>query len=138
MTEQTILQGDCLEVLRTLATNSVDSIVADPPAGIAFMSKSWDHDKGGRDNWIAWLSSVMTEALRVLKPGGHALIWSIPRTSHWTALALENAGFEIRDTILHVTGSGMPKSHNVKKAVEAEIIRQLQQQGIEFTGWSDE
>jgi site-specific DNA-methyltransferase (adenine-specific) len=82
------------------------------------MSKDWDKDKGGRDQWVSWLTEIMTEARRVLKPGGHAVVWSMPRTSHWTGYALENAGFEIRDTIEHLYGEGMPKSHNISKAID--------------------
>lgn len=104
--------GDCLGVLKTLPANSIDACVTDPPAGIAFMGKSWDRDKGGRDAWIAWMTEVARECLRVLKPGGHALVWAIPRTSHWTATAWENAGFEVRDRIAHLHGQGFPKSSN--------------------------
>lgn len=111
-------QGDALEVLRTMPAESVDAIVTDPPAGIAFMGKEWDRDKGGRDAWIAWLGAIMTEARRVLKPGGHALVWSLPRTSHWTGMALEDAGFEVRDVIAHLFGSGFPKSLDVSKGVD--------------------
>jgi hypothetical protein len=85
------------------------------------MGKSWDNDKGGRDQWIAWLTSIMKEALRVLKPGGHCLVWALPRTSHWTATALENAGFEIRDVIHHLFGSGFPKSLDVSKAIDTHF-----------------
>lgn len=100
-----IIHGDSLEILKTLADNSVDALVCDPPAGIGFMqsnTRTWDSDKGGRDQWVAWLSSIMSEAYRMLKPGAHGLVWSLPRTSHWTALALEEAGFEIRDNIYHL------------------------------------
>lgn len=117
MTSQ-LLQGDALTVLKTLPAYSVDAIVTDPPAGISFMGKEWDTSKGGRDQWVSWLAAIFTEARRVLKPGGHALVWSIPRTSHWTAYALENAGYEIRDAILHLNGEGMPKSHNISKAID--------------------
>lgn len=113
-----LLQGDCLDILKTLEDNSIDAIVTDPPAGISFMGKSWDTDKGGRDNWIKWMQEVATECKRVLKPGGHAFVWAIPRTSHWTATAWENAGFEIRDVVAHVFGSGFPKSHNIGKNIE--------------------
>jgi len=102
--------------LHALASSSVDSIVTDPPAGIGFMGKEWDGNKGGRDQWIAWLSSVMAECLRVLKPGGHALVWALPRTSHWTATAIEDAGFEIRDVHHHIFGTGFPKSLTSKSA----------------------
>lgn len=113
-----MLNGDCLELLKTLPDDSVDSLVTDPPAGISFMGKSWDEDKGGRKQWIAWMSEVMVECLRVLKPGAHGLVWAIPRTSHWTATALEDAGFEIRDVVTHIFGSGFPKSHDISKAFD--------------------
>jgi hypothetical protein len=110
--------GDCLEVLKTLPDNSVDSVVTDPPAGIGFMGKSWDSDKGGKREWISWLTEVMVEVKRVLKPGAHGLIWALPRTSHWTAHAIEDAGFEIRDVITHVFGTGFPKSLDISKAID--------------------
>lgn len=110
-------RSDCLLALRTLPADSVDSIVTDPPAGIGFMGKGWDSDKGGRDHWVAWLASVMAECLRVLKPGGHAVVWALPRTSHWTATAIEDAGFEIRDVHHHIFGTGFPKSLNVSSVM---------------------
>jgi hypothetical protein len=113
-----LLNGDCLEVLKTFPANSVDSLVTDPPAGISFMGKAWDDDRGGRDEWIKWMSEVMAECLRVLKPGAHGLVWSIPRTSHWTAMALEDAGFEVRDCVTHLFGSGFPKSLDISKAID--------------------
>jgi len=103
--------------MKGIGAKSVDSIITDPPAGISFMGKAWDDDKGGRDQWIMWLSEVMRECNRVLKPGAHALVWSIPRTSHWTTTAIENAGFEIRDVVTHLFGSGFPKSLDVSKAI---------------------
>lgn len=114
----TLHHGDSLEVLKTLPDNSVDAIVCDPPAGIGFMGRDWDSNKGGRDAWIAWLSSIMKEGLRVLKPGGHALVWALPRTSHWTGMAVEDAGFELRERISHLFGSGFPKSMCVSKAID--------------------
>lgn len=179
-----VIQGDCLEVLKTFADGSVDSVVTDPPAGIEFMGSEWDTFRQGRlkayskpmapadnvregeqgfrermsanpsfqqkanarcaacqryrfsgtpcecevpdweldtstrDTFIAFMREVMAECLRVLKPGGHALVWAIPRTSHWTATAIEDAGFEIRDSIMHIFGQGFPKSHNVSKAID--------------------
>ena len=113
-----LIQGDCLEQLKTLPDCSVDSLVTDPPAGISFMGKDWDGDKGGRKQWIAWMTEVMSECMRVLKPGAHGLVWALPRTSHWTATALEDAGFRVKDSILHCFGSGFPKSTNVKKQAE--------------------
>lgn len=111
-------QQDCLERLKLMPDNSVDAIVTDPPAGIGFMNEEWDSNKGGRDQWMAWLTEVMKESLRVLKAGGHGLVWAIPRTSHWTAMALENAGFEIRDCVYHINAQGFPKSLNVSKAID--------------------
>jgi len=108
-----MILGDCLEVMKGLPGSVVDSLVTDPPAGISFMGKGWDSNKGGRDCWIAWLTEIMTECFRVLKPGAHGLVWALPRTSHWTATALENSGFEIRDIITHIFGSGFPKSLNL-------------------------
>lgn len=105
-----LLHGDGVYIEQVLAPNSIDSMVTDPPAGIDFMGKGWDSDKGGRDNWIAWLHAVVEPAFNVLKPGAHGLVWALPRTSHWTATALENAGFEIRDIVMHLFGTGFPKS----------------------------
>lgn len=110
--------GDCLDVLRTLPDESVDAVVTDPPAGISFMGRDWDGDLGGRDRWIAWHAERLAEAARVLKPGGHALVWALPRTSHWTAMAVEDAGLEIRDCLTHLFGSGFPKSLDVGKAID--------------------
>lgn len=116
-----VLAGDCLTILKTFEADSVDSIITDPPAGISFMGKSWDSDKGGRDEWVKWMAEVMSECLRVLKPGGHALVWAIPRTSHWTATAVENAGLEVRDVVTHLFGSGFPKSLNIEKATDGAV-----------------
>lgn len=113
-----LMQGDCLEQLKCLPRESVDALVTDPPAGIGFMGKEWDQDKGGRDAWIAWMRDVMREAYAVLKPGAHGLIWALPRTSHWTATALEDAGFEIRDVVTHLFGQGFPKSLDISKAID--------------------
>jgi len=113
-----VVTGDCLEVLKLIPDNTIDSLVTDPPAGIGFMHKEWDGDKGGRDKWIGWLATRMHECLRVLKPGGHALVWALPRTSHWTGTALEDAGFEVRDCVSYLFATGFPKSHNISKAIE--------------------
>jgi site-specific DNA-methyltransferase (adenine-specific) len=102
--------GDCLEVLKNIPDNSVDSIVTDPPYGLSFMNKKWDYDVPSTDIWI--------ECLRVLKPGGHLLSFSGSRTYHRMVVRIEDAGFEIRDQIMWVYGSGFPKSHNIGKAVD--------------------
>ncbi len=114
----TVHLGDCLDVMRTMEAESVDAVVTDPPAGISFMNASWDSNKGSRNQWIAWLTEVMEEALRVMKPGAHGLVWALPRTSHWTGMALEDAGFEVREKITHHFGSGFPKSANIGKNID--------------------
>ncbi len=116
----TLYQGDCLEIMPMLIEEGVlvDSIVTDPPAGISFMGKDWDDDKGGRKQWVEWMQGVQELAIQLIKGGGHSLTWSLPRTSHWTGWALENAGWEPRDTILHIFGSGFPKSLDISKALD--------------------
>ena len=117
----TVIHGDALELLRTLPDGCVDSIVTDPPSGIFFMGCHWDSNKGGRAQWVSWLTGITRECLRALKPGGHALFWAIPRTSHWTATAVEDGGFEIRDVVTHHFGSGMPHSKDASKAVDKKL-----------------
>jgi site-specific DNA-methyltransferase (adenine-specific) len=113
-----IIHGDCFEVLKNIPDNYFDSLISDPPAGISFMSKEFDHNKGGMLNWINWLSEIMAECLRVMKPGACGLVWSLPRTSHWTGMALELAGFRIID-ICHVAqGQGFPKSQDISKQID--------------------
>ena len=108
-----LINEDSKYALTGFKPNSVDSMVTDPPAGISFMGKEWDKDKGGKKQWIDWLSSILGKCKYSLKPGGHILVWAIPRTSHWTATAIEDAGFEIRDIINHIFGSGFPKSQGL-------------------------
>lgn len=117
----TLYKGDNALILPQLEDNSIDAIITDPPAGIAFMGKDWDKNKGGRDTWIAWMQEVATQCLRIIKPGGHALIWAIPRTSHWTATAWEDAGWEIRDKVYHAFASGFPKGLNIGKAIDRHL-----------------
>jgi site-specific DNA-methyltransferase (adenine-specific) len=106
--------GDCIEQMRQLPPNSVDSIVTDPPYELGFMGKSWD------STGIAYSVKMWDEALRVLKPGGHLLAFSGSRTYHRMACAIEDAGFEIRDQIMWVYGSGFPKSMDVSKAIDKQ------------------
>jgi site-specific DNA-methyltransferase (adenine-specific) len=110
--EAIIYQGNNLEVLPTLEDNSVDSIVCDPPYELGFMGKSWD------SSGIAYSVELWRECLRVLKPGGHLLAFGGTRTWHRLAVAIEDAGFEIRDNIAWLYGSGFPKSHNISKAID--------------------
>lgn len=119
MTDRAVLlEGDAANVRAVFAPGTVHSIVTDPPAGIGFMGKEWDSDRGGRDQWVAWLAEVMRGAHELLVPGGHALVWALPRTAHWTMTALEDAGFEVRDVVSHLFGTGFPKSLDVSKAID--------------------
>jgi site-specific DNA-methyltransferase (adenine-specific) len=110
MSEVRLLNGDCLVKLQELDDNSVDSIVTDPPYGIDFMGKKWDYDVPS--------TAVWEQCLRVLKPGGYLLAFAGTRTQHRMAVRIEDAGFEIRDMIAWVYGSGFPKSHNISKALD--------------------
>ena len=108
----TIYAGNNLDILPTLPDNSVDSIVCDPPYELGFMGKTWD------SSGIAYSVQLWRECLRVLKPGGHLLAFGGTRTWHRLAVAIEDAGFEIRDNIAWLYGSGFPKSHNISKAID--------------------
>jgi len=105
-----LICGDSLAVMPTLAENSIDAIVTDPPYGLGFMGKDWDHGIPGVHFWI--------EVLRVAKPGAHLLAFGGTRTFHRLACAIEDAGWEIRDTVMWVYGQGFPKSLNVSKAID--------------------
>lgn len=153
MTAQ-LIHGDCIEVMKTLPAQSVDSLVTDGPYGIRFMGKSWDGadiDKmmktkmrkgttrtdgferndgaafaaGTYDTTLTsmrafqdWTALWGTQAMRVLKPGGHLISFCSPRTYHRMAAGIEDAGFEIRDQLMWIFGSGFPKSHNLKGEFE--------------------
>ena len=106
--------GSNLDVLPTLPDNSVDAIVTDPPYELGFMGKSWDA------SGIAYNVELWRQCLRVLKPGGHLLAFSGSRTYHRMTCAIEDAGFEVRDQIMWVYGSGFPKSHNISKALDKQ------------------
>ena len=106
-----LILGDCRDVMATMPADSVDSIVTDPPYGLSFMGKDWDHGVPGIPFWEV--------ALRVAKPGAYLVAAGAPRTHHRLMCALEDAGWEIRDVIMHVFGSGFPKSMNVTKALRA-------------------
>jgi DNA modification methylase len=106
----TLYLGDCLARLRELADASVDAVVTDPPYGLTFMGRHWDYDVPTVEMWA--------ECLRVLKPGGHLLAFAGTRTQHRMAVRIEDAGFEIRDLIAWVYGSGFPKSLDVSKAID--------------------
>lgn len=119
-----VIHGDCRNELELLPDNSIDSIVTDPPYELGFMGKSWDA------SGIAYDQRVWVQCLRVLKPGGHLVAFSGSRTYHRMVCAIEDAGFQIRDQIMWVYGSGFPKSLNISKAIdkaagaEREVIGQ--------------
>ena len=108
-----ILQGDNRETLKTIADNSIDAIVTDPPYGIDFLGKAWDANTGALETY--------QECLRVLKPGGHILAFSAARTYHHLAVTLEQAGFEIRDQIQWIYSSGFPKSQDIGKSIQRSL-----------------
>lgn len=108
--DSVLINSDNMEVLKSLPDNSIDSVVTDPPYGLSFMGKKWDYDVPSVELW--------QEVLRVLKPGGHGLVACGTRTQHRMAINLEDAGFEIRDVIMWVYGSGFPKSLNIGKAID--------------------
>ena len=122
--------GDCLEVLKTIQDSSVDSIVTDPPYGLSFMGKKWDYDVP--------TVSVWEECLRVLKPGGHLLAFAGTRTQHRMAVRIEDAGFEIRDMIAWVYGSGFPKSLDVSKAIDKRGGASVAWFGPWFRKWRED
>ena len=131
-----VFLGDCRDVLRSLPDNSVDSVVTDPPYELGFMGKKWD------SSGIAYDVGVWAECLRVLKPGGHVLAFGGSRTWHRLAVAVEDAGFEIRDNIAWIYGSGFPKSLDVSKAIdkragaEREILRAKSYEMTDGGGYS--
>lgn len=108
----TLYFGGCIEIMKSIPDGSVDSIVTDPPYELGFMGKSWDR------TGIAYSVEMWRECLRVLKPGGHLLSFGGSRTYHRMACAIEDAGFDIRDQIMWVYGSGFPKSMDVSKAID--------------------
>ena len=110
-----ILHGNNIDLLRDLPDNSIDSIVTDPPYELGFMGKKWD------SSGIAYSVELWSECLRVLKSGGHLLAFSGSRTYHRMVVAIEDAGFEIRDQIMWVYGSGFPKSLDISKAIDKAV-----------------
>ena len=157
-----VIQGDCLEKLKELEDNSVDSIVTDPPYHLVsivkrfgkegsapakegkdgsfkrlsggFMGKTWDGvDENGKG--IAYNVDMWKECLRVLKPGGHLLAFGGTRTYHRMACAIEDAGFEVRDMIEWCYGSGFPKSLNIGKATLKLIEKELSKQTNKKIVW---
>jgi site-specific DNA-methyltransferase (adenine-specific) len=126
MSKTKLLIGDNIKSLKKLPDNSVDSIVSDPPYGLSFMGKKWDYDVPSVEFW--------QEVYRVLKPGGHVLSFGGTRTYHRMVVNIEDAGFEIRDQIMWLYGSGFPKSHNIGKAVDKLQGNEREVVGEKLTG----
>jgi len=118
--------GDCLEVMATMDAGSVDSVICDPPYGLKFMSRTWDHGVPGVPFWEA--------ALRVAKPGAMLLAFGGTRTFHRLACAIEDAGWEIRDCLMWMYGSGFPKSLDISKAIDKAAGAEREVVGPRITG----
>ena len=118
-----VINGSSAEILKTYNDNTFDCVVTDPPYGISFLGKSWDHNTGDRE--------VYEQCLRVLKPGGHLLAFSAARTYHHLAMTVELCGFEIRDQLMWIYGSGFPKSQDVGK----QIDKKNKTTDSEWSGW---
>ena len=158
-----ILKGDCIEVMKALKPNSMDAIVCDPPYGLEFMGKEWDklwnnRKSGGfkfnpssknksetKSSFGAiykaglqaqlWHTQWLTEAYRVLKPGGSMLVMGGTRTSHRLACAIEDSGFIIKDTLMWIYGSGFPKAQDLGKMIDKRMGKlNIQSQGFSFAG----
>lgn len=112
MTMITVHNGDCLDVLASLPEFSIDAVVTDPPYELGFMGKSWDA------SGVAFSPDTWRQVMRVLKPGGHMVAFGAPKNYHRLACAIEDAGFEVRDSLMWVFGSGFPKSYNVGQSIE--------------------
>lgn len=121
-------ENDCMQLYHGKAEEGLplpdafaDSFVSDPPSGIKWMNCKWDSDKGGRSTWIAWATLAFKEAYRLLKPGACGLVWALPRQSHWTATALEDAGFKLLDVVHHVYAEGFPKGQDIGAAIDKKF-----------------
>lgn len=119
-------RGDCLDIMKTLPDNSIETVITDPPAGIGFMGKEWDKNKGGKANWTEWARIRFREALRLTKPGGLAAVWALPKTSNWTMNAVEDAGWSIKTKVYFLFGGGFPKALDISKAMDsaAGVVRE--------------
>jgi DNA modification methylase len=125
-----VMVGSCLDRMKDLPDASVDAVVTDPPYELGFMGKSWD------SSGIAFNTAVWLECLRVLKPGGHLLAFGGSRTWHRIAVAVEDAGFQIRDSVAWLYGSGFPKSLDVSKAIDkSDAVEKRLERNFQFTEW---
>jgi hypothetical protein len=123
-----IIHADCRDAMRAMDADSVDSIVSDPPYGLSFMGKEWDHGVPSVEFWL--------EAYRVAKPGAYLLAFGGSRTYHRLTCAIEDAGFEIRDCLQWLYASGFPKSLDVSKAIDKlDAAEKRLQRAFAFTAW---
>jgi len=120
-----VINSDCIEGMSWFEEGSIDAIVTDPPYELNFMGRGWDN------SGIVYKPDVWRACLRVLKPGGHMLVFGAPRTFHRVAVAIEDAGFEIRDTLMWVYSSGFPKSHNAAPAID-KLLGAMGHRGMAF------
>ena len=124
----TIHNGDCIETMNAMPPESVDAIVTDPPYGLGFMGRKWDTLPPS----LEWAEACY----RVLKPGGHIAAFGGTRTWHRLAVAIEDAGFEMRDSLAWLYGSGFPKSMNVGKGIDKlDAADERRSRALEFTAW---
>lgn len=126
LNKSSLINADCLEAMRSMPDNCVDSVITDAPYGLSFMGKKWDYDVPS--------SEIFKEILRVLKPGGHMLCACGTRTQHRMAVNIEDAGFEIRDVISWIYGSGFPKSMDISKAIDKQAGAEREVIGEKLVG----
>ena len=124
-----LIHDNMLNIGDYIADGTIDCIITDPPYELGFMGKKWD------GSGIAFNVDAWTKCFNALKDGGYLLAFGGTRTFHRIACAIEDAGFEIRDTIMYLYAVGFPKSLNIGKAIEKEIIKKLNEQGVENVIW---
>ena len=125
---------DCIKGMKQLDTNSIDSIVTDSPYGLKFMGEEWD-SYSNNQAYQEWSRQWAKEAIRVLKPGGHMLVFGGTRTYHRMVCGIEDAGFEIRDCIQWLYGGRFPKNLNIGKSILNMIEKELKKQGVDDIEW---
>ncbi len=114
-----VIEGDSRVVVPTLPAACINAVVTDPPSGISFMGAAWDHHKGGRAQWVAWLAAILAASRVACVDGARLVSWAMPRTSHWTGCAIEDAGWIIETKGVHLFGTGWPKGKSqLKPAAE--------------------
>lgn len=115
-----IYHGDCIDVFRDV--RGLDALISDPPAGIKLMGLGWDSDRGGMDQWIEWLAARMRSGYDACADDAVSITWALPRTSHWTAMAIQKSGWRIIDKITHIFSQGMGKTPNTLKPAGEDWI----------------